>query len=190
MATSKLTIRLAEESDRAAIEEMHRCSVLELNRYDYTAAQIDAFIGYFGTYDPRMIGDGTYFVAECDGRLVGTGGWSVRTLQFTDPTSSDASTAKLVLSPSSAKMRSFFVHPDYARRGIASAVVTHVEAEAVRAGFTSFELVATPTGVPLYRRLGYCTVREIPLMTPDGLGVPAVHMVKLFAWAEGDSDAA
>jgi GNAT superfamily N-acetyltransferase len=54
-----------------------------------------------------------------------------------------------------ARIRAFFVDPDYARRGIGRALLEQCEAAARAQGFTSFELMSTLTGMPLYLALGY-----------------------------------
>jgi hypothetical protein len=54
-----------------------------------------------------------------------------------------------------AKIRAFFVDPQVARRGLGRAILERSEGEAVRAGFSSFALMATLPGVPFYERCGY-----------------------------------
>jgi hypothetical protein len=54
----------------------------------------------------------------------------------------------------------------------------HAEADAARHGMRRCELLATLSGVPLYRRLGYlpCGARELRLA--DGTPFPVVEMTK------------
>jgi GNAT superfamily N-acetyltransferase len=48
-----------------------------------------------------------------------------------------------------ARIRAFFVHPDWARRGLARQLYEACERAASDAGFRRFELMATLPGVPL-----------------------------------------
>src|SRR3546814_14462474 len=71
-----IALRRAERRDVPAIDGMHGLSVQALGAADYTAAEIELFLCSLGTYDPSLIDDGTYFVLEHEGRVVGSGGWS------------------------------------------------------------------------------------------------------------------
>jgi hypothetical protein len=51
----------------------------------YTPAQVEAAVRYVCVPDPELIEDGTYLVAELDGRLVGCGGWSLRRKAYAGP---------------------------------------------------------------------------------------------------------
>ncbi|WP_299397568.1 GNAT family N-acetyltransferase [Pelagibius sp.] len=193
MTRSTARIRLARREDMPAIEAMHFLSVQALNTRDYTADQIEAFISHLGTYDPSLIDDETYFVAEEEGRIVASGGWSLRTPQFDkgvedagngpgkDPGSDPGSGQGMGLSPNSAKIRSIFVHPQHTRRGLATRLVQLSEEQAVMAGCRILELWATLTGVPLYCALGYEEVGRIAFAAPDVQPLLSVHMAKLIS---------
>ena len=77
-----------------------------------------------------------------------------------------------------ARIRAFFVHPEFARRGIARAILLACE-EAMRAeNFGAAEMVATLSGEPFYAAFGYsaCERYEVPLT--NGLTLPVVRMTK------------
>ena len=114
--------------------------------------------------DRELIEAGTYYVAEVDGTLVGSGGWQAVPLR--------------PQGPSCAAIRAIFVHPDWARRGIGRRLVAHAEAAAAQAGFGTFELEASLSGVPLYARLGYREIERYCLAMPDGATLPVVRMKK------------
>ena len=189
MTRSTARIRLARREDMPAIEAMHFLSVQALNTRDYTADQIEAFISHLGTYDPSLIDDETYFVAEEEGRIVASGGWSLRTPQFdkgvedagNGPGVGQGSGQGMGLSPSSAKIRSIFVHPQHIRRGLATRLVQLSEEQAVMAGCRILELWATLTGVPLYCALGYEEVGRIAFAAPEVQPLLSVHMAKLIS---------
>lgn len=182
-AALDITLRRAERRDAPAIDGMHGLSVQALGAADYTPAQIELFLCSLGTYDPTLIDDGTYFVLEHEGRVVGSGGWSERLPHAELPEESSGDGARKLqpfsLSPHSAKIRSVFVHPGYARLGLGSRLVRHAEAEAAAAGHRLLELWSSLTGVPLYRNLGYQPLAPMAILCANGAGLPAVHMAKL-----------
>ena len=68
--------RRATLADRSNIQALIESSARGLSQDDYSEEQIEAAIeGIFGV-DTDLIRDGTYFVAEASGVLVGCGGWS------------------------------------------------------------------------------------------------------------------
>jgi len=129
--------------------------------------------------DRQLIADGTYFVSECDSTLVGCGGWSKRKTLFGGDVGRDAREDSL-LDPAHepARIRAFFVHPQWARRGIGTRILEACERAAARAGFSSLELVATLAGVPLYAHGGFDAVERFDITLANGLAMPAVRMRK------------
>ena len=77
-----------------------------------------------------------------------------------------------------AKIRAFFVHPVWARRGIGSRLLEVCEAAAAAAGFRRFEMGSTLTGVALYRARGYIETEEREVPLGSGLSLPIVRMEK------------
>jgi GNAT superfamily N-acetyltransferase len=77
-----------------------------------------------------------------------------------------------------AKIRAFFVHPDWVRRGIGSMILEACERAAVAADFTRFEMGATLTGVPLYRARGYVALENIEVRLKNGESLAVVRMEK------------
>ena len=80
----------------------------------------------------------------------------------------------------SARIRAFFVHPGWARRGIGRAILERCEKAIQLAGFRSVELVATLTGVPFYEACNYSQGERFEIPLPNGLTLPVVRMVKQF----------
>jgi GNAT superfamily N-acetyltransferase len=181
-----LTIRIAVPDDIPALHALIALSVRALQANDYTQAQMDGALGTVFGVDSQLIADETFFIAETPHRepgepemlLVGCGGWSKRkTLCGSDAWEGREDT---LLDPclDAAKIRAFFIHPDWARRGIGSRILETCENAAVDAGFTRFEMGATLTGVPLYLSKGYTAVesRTVPLV--NGEMLPIVFMEK------------
>lgn len=75
-------IRKAGLDDRPAIERLIAASARSLSRGDYSGRQIEAAVASVFGVDTDLIHDGTYFVADCSGVLVGCGGWSKRRTLF------------------------------------------------------------------------------------------------------------
>ncbi|WP_193367870.1 GNAT family N-acetyltransferase [Pelagibius marinus] len=187
-AAAKLTLRRATPADIPAIDAMHFLSVHGLGSADYSPAELEAFITH-GTYDQSMVYGGTYYLIEDRGQVVASGGWAQH-LPVSEAAGAGIDEQTSILSATSAKIRSVFVHPKYARRGLGSRLVHHAEEEAQAAGFRLLELWASLTGVPLYRRLGYQQIRRLSIPGGNGTEVPAVHMAKLIALDTNDATAA
>jgi GNAT superfamily N-acetyltransferase len=77
-----------------------------------------------------------------------------------------------------AKIRAFFVHPQWVRRGIATLILKTCEDAAYARGFRKFEMGATLTGVPMYAARGYSAEEKIEVPLPNGLTLAVVKMSK------------
>jgi N-acetylglutamate synthase-like GNAT family acetyltransferase len=173
------TLRLANENDVPSLEKLIPLSVRTLQSPYYSAAQMEAALGPVFGVDRQLIRDGTFFVAEQSGQIIGCGGWSKRRASFggdqhRNPDDTDQLDPKI----DAARIRAFFIHPDWARRGIGRSILLACEAAARAAGFTRIELVATLAGEPLYAAFGYSVIERFEIPLSGGLKLPAVSMVK------------
>lgn len=151
----RFTIRTATIDDCDAIQSLIDASATHLAADDYTAEQIEtALLGVWGL-DTQLVRDGTYFVAELDDIIVGCGGWSWRRTLFGSDALGTRDDRPLDAATEPAKIRAFFVLPEYARQGIGSRILEHCERAASEAGFRRLELGATLPGERLYRTHGY-----------------------------------
>ena len=176
-------IRCAAPADIAAIERLIEHSVRELQKQDYSPAQMDGALGTVFGVDSQLIADGTYFVLEAvsgDGAatLVGCGGWSKRKTLFGGDHRSGREDDLLDTLHDAAKIRAFFVHPEWGRRGIGSRILAACEGAASDAGFRSFELGATLTGERLYSARGYEPIDRIEVPLGNGASLPIIRMSK------------
>ena len=171
-------IRKATLDDRSAIEELIAESARGLSREDYSDEQIEAAIATVFGVDTTLIIDGTYFVAESEGRLIGCGGWSKRKTLFGGDQYVARDAAELDSRTDAAKVRAFFIHPDSARKGIGRAILATCEAAAEAHGFCSVELMATLPGVRLYAACGYEGNERVELELRDGVKLGLVPMRK------------
>jgi GNAT superfamily N-acetyltransferase len=168
--------RLALEEDIPALEELIPLSVRALQSPYYSAAQMEAAIGPVFGVDRQLICDGTYFVVEAEGQIVGCGGWSRRMALYGGDRGRPGEDALIDPATAPARIRAFFVNPDWARRGIAKAILQACEAAIRAAGFRRAELVATLAGEPLYAALGYREIERMDAPLAGGLTLPVVRM--------------
>lgn len=184
-------IRLATIEDVPALQALIQESVSVLGAQYYTSAQIaGALLHIFGV-DTQLIQDETYFIAEVEGELSGSGGWSKRkTLFGSDQAKADRAGSSLTASPGSApdglldpetdaaRIRAFYVHPKWSRRGIGSLILNSCEEAAREAGFKRVELAATLPGEPFYLARGYHKGEELSIEIPNGQSLPIFRMTK------------
>jgi GNAT superfamily N-acetyltransferase len=179
-------IRTAEDADIPALHVLIEASVRGLQANDYTPAQIEGALGTVLGLDTQLIRDQTYFIVETlqtEGSkerklLAACGGWSKRKTLFGSDGASVREPDLLDPAVDAAKVRAIFVHPNFARRGLGSFILAHVEAAAQAAGFHHFEMGSTLTGVPLYSLKGYIEVERIAVPLHNGEALSVVRMVK------------
>ncbi|HEY0461002.1 MAG TPA: GNAT family N-acetyltransferase [Pyrinomonadaceae bacterium] len=177
------TIRKAVQGDREAIEKLIGESVCGLSRDDYDARQIELSIQTVFGVDTELIADGTYFVGETQtGEMAGCGGWSKRKTLFGASRYSESRDSGL-LDPKrdAAKIRAFFIHPDFARKGVGSLILEVCEREAEAHGFKRAEMMATLPGVKLYAARGYTGDEQVSVPVGENVAIICVKMRKLLA---------
>lgn len=132
---TNLHFRPATRDDTERIGQLIKASVRGLAAQEYSPSQIDQALGTWLGLDTQLIADGTYFVVEPGeqpGVLVACGGWSRRRTPYGSDHRPGRDDGLLDPGREAAKIRAFFVHPGYARRGIGSRLLEMCEA-AVRA---------------------------------------------------------
>ena len=173
-------LRKANLDDRSAIEQLIVESARGLSRQDYSNSQIEAAIASVFGVDTNLIIDQTYFVAESSGMLIGCGGWSKRKTLFGGDQFASRDPGDLDPKSEAAKIRAFFVHPEFARKGIGRAILVACEDEARAYGFRSVELMATMPGIPFYRACGYEGDKSVVIELRDGVSLELLPMRKHF----------
>jgi GNAT superfamily N-acetyltransferase len=179
------TIRPAVPADIQALRELIDASVRRLQSGDYSPAQIDSALRTVFGVDSQLIGDGTYFVVQAvssdsDDRpvIVACGGWSKRKTLYGGDRWRDRQDDMLDPDIDAAKIRAFFIHPDWARQGIGTLLLDACESAARTAGFTRFEMGATLTGAKLFQKRGYLALERIDVPLEADITLPVIHMVK------------
>lgn len=174
--------RLATAKDIPALEILIPLSVRALQEAHYSAAQMEAAIGPVFGVDRQLITDGTYFVAESEaGQVIGCGGWSRRKAVFGGDRERAVEDTGLDPSHDPARIRAFFVHPDFVRRGIGATILAACEKALYDAGFREAVLVATLTGEALYARFGYTVQERYEVPMGGDLRLPVIRMGKTFS---------
>jgi GNAT superfamily N-acetyltransferase len=176
-----MRFRRATDADAGAIERLIAHSARELSRGDYTSAQVEAALGSAFGLDSQLVRDGTYFVAEVDGELAACGGWSFRKTLFGADAAETREPEFLDPAREAARIRAFFVHPRFARRGLGRALLALCEDEARRRGFAAAALMATLPGERLYRASGYAASDPVDHELPGGVRIRFVPMQKRLA---------
>ena len=173
-----LSFRLAGLEDIPNLQELIPLSVRALQRGYYTSEQMDGALGTVFAVDSQLIRDGTYFVAESDGLIVGCGGWSRRKTLFGGDQAKVGE--DLVLDPKldAARIRAFFVRPGWERKGIGTDIMHRCEEAVLAAGFHRIEIVATLVGELLYAKFGYSAFERYDVALQNGCSLPVVRMKK------------
>jgi GNAT superfamily N-acetyltransferase len=180
---NRFVIRLATDADIPVLRALIDVSVRVLQRADYSAEQLEAALGTAYGVDTQLIADGTYYAVEsrgAEGRplIVACGGWSRRKTLYGSDHGPCRDNALLDPATDAAKIRAFFVHPDWTRRGLATLILKSCEDAAYAEGFRRFEMGATLTGVPMYEARGYEAMERIEVPLPGGLTLAVVRMGK------------
>jgi GNAT superfamily N-acetyltransferase len=173
----EFTHRLATMADLPELTTLMTQAIRQLLAAYLDPARVEASFEIMGV-DTQLIEDGTYFVVECAGRLVGCGGWSRRATLFGGDHAANRDARLLHPEMEPARVRAMYTHPDYVRRGIGRLVLSLCEAAAAREGFRSLELVATVAGEPLYAAYGFAVVERLEVPTSTGVTVPCARMSK------------
>jgi GNAT superfamily N-acetyltransferase len=179
----QFAIRLATPEDIPHLRALIDVSVRVLQREDYSAEQLEAALGTAYGVDTQLIADRTYYVVEAlqaaDGPVkAACGGWSMRKTLYGSDHGPYRDNAALDPARDAAKIRAFFVHPEWTRRGLATLILKTCEDIAYARGFRRFEMGATLTGVPMYAARGYAEIERIEVPLPNGLTLPVVRMGK------------
>src|SRR5579859_8158771 len=185
--SSGFTIRAALSADVPVLRQLIDASVRRLQAQDYTPQQIDSALRTVFGVDSQLIDDGTYLLVESvppasDGDqqpvIVACGGWSKRKTLYGGDRWHDRQDDLLDPAKDAAKIRAFFIHPDWARKGIGTLLLDACETAARAAGFTRFEMGATLTGMKLFQQRGYVALERLEVPLEGDITLPVMHMVK------------
>ena len=160
-------------------------SVRALHTALYTPEQISSALKHVYGVDTTLVHDGHYLVVETlaspeKTKIVGCGGWSNRRTLYGGDRYALRDDDILDPATDAGKIRAFFVHPDWTRRGIGGIVLRACEGAAREAGFAKVEMGSTLSGVAFYASNGYREIEEVEETLKDGVLLKFVRMGKVF----------
>ncbi len=177
MPAVEFQIRRATLEDVPALQGLIAISARALSP-DYTPEQVEAALrGAFGV-DTQLIRDGSYYVIQAGERFAGCGGWSRRRTLFGSDARAGRDATELDPAIDAAKIRAFFIHPDFARRGLGTQLLERCERDAAAHGFQRLELMATLPGVRLYAARGYSGTAPVDWPLGEGITIRFLPMSK------------
>ena len=152
-------------ADLPAVRELHALAFRQLAASHHDAAQIAAHEALIAAPDYAAdVARSNLLLARhapeggAGASLIATAGW----LALEDR-------------PRTARIRKVFVHPGWARRGLATALVRAAEQAAAAAGYVHLFVRANINAVPLYEALGY-RAEASGSMPAAGVELPVVYM--------------
>lgn len=114
----------------------------------------------------RLLGSGTYYVAQYADAIVACGGWSLE-----EPGSTSTE-------PGIAHIRHFAVASEHVRRGAGRALFHRCEVEARASGIRLFKCFSSLNAAEFYAALGFQLCGPIEVQMPEGLTFPSYLMEK------------
>jgi len=190
------SIRKAQPADVPVLEALIDRSVRALQSKDYSPSQLESALATVYGADSQLIADGTYYAVETEAvsdlrtgsnapdaptQIVGCGGWSKRKTLYGGDQWTGREDSLLDPQKDAAKIRAFFVDPDWVRHGIGTLILKACEAAAIEEGFRRLEMGSTLTGVAFYRALGYLEREKLAVPLKNGESLPIVRMEKRVA---------
>lgn len=171
-------IRPAHSDDIMQLNKLIEHSARILSDSDYTNSEIEGAIHAIFGVDKELINDQTYYVIEKNEMLIACGGWSKRKTLFGGDQCKVREEGFLDPQKDYAKIRAFFVHPNYARQGLGRKLLEYCEQQALAHGFTKFEMMATLPGAKLYQVCGYQMIEPKYFVLPNNQSFKMLKMTK------------
>jgi ribosomal protein S18 acetylase RimI-like enzyme len=159
-----IRVRPSQTADAAAVGQVLLSSYPTLMAQAYEHDVLVLALPLMTRPNPKLLGCGTYYIAQTDDEIVGCGGWSRE-----EPGSN-------VVVPGTAHIRHFAVKPDWVRRGVGRALFDRCEADARAQGICLFRCFASLNAVGFYRLLGFGDRGVINVAMGPGVSLPSMLM--------------
>ena len=127
----EFTHRLATLAELPALERLMDASIRTFIGARLDAARVEASFDIMGL-DTQLVEDGTYFVVEAEGAIIGCGGWSRRATIYGGDHSPGRDAALLDPAKDAAKVRAMYTRPSVQRRGVGRLILALCEDAAMR----------------------------------------------------------
>ena len=189
-------LRKATQDDIPQLSLLIEASVRALHTEHYTPEQISGALKSIYGVDTTLIYDRNYFVVETSAppsltepaptspaavavQIVGCGGWSYRRTLYGGDRHNARDDNVLDPAKDAGKIRAFFVHPEWTRKGVGGIVLRACENAARAAGFKTVEMGATLSGVPFHASSGYSELERVEERLENGIVVNFARMGKV-----------
>ena len=159
-----IKVRTAEISDAAAVQRVLLASYPSLMAKAYDPDLLRRALPLITRPNEKLLGSGTYYVAESGDLVVGCGGWS-----HEEPGGS-------ARTPGVAHIRHFAVSANYIGLGIGRAIFDRCEADARAEKIQLFKCFASRNAAEFYAALGFTPCCEIEVPMPDNVKFPSLLM--------------
>jgi GNAT superfamily N-acetyltransferase len=174
-----MELRLATRADLPRLRTVMDAAIAELQKGFLSDAQIESSHQIMGL-DTQLVEDGTYFVVEEDGEVIGCGGWSRRATLYGGDATAGRDAHLLDPTEDAARVRAMYTDPRFARRGVGWMILQACERAAAAEGFTRMSLMSTLSGQPLYTKYGFVEVEQVAdartAGRATGAPVPCIRM--------------
>ena len=173
-----MRLRPATVDDIPEIERVMRESIAGIGSRTYDSRQVESSLEFVAHLDRELVSDGTYFVVEENGEIVGCGGWSRRGRLYAGSGLQTDDSRLLDPASEAARVRAMFVVPRWERRGIGRMILRACEEAARAAGFRRMELMAMLSGHAMYLATGFRDIENVDAKLEDGTPFPLIRMAK------------
>ena len=166
------SIRIAAPAELDAVSALLLASYSTLLRACYDDGILAGALPHLTKANPTLLACGSYYVAEREpGNLVGCGGWTAA-----KPGSGEVTEGE-------AHIRHFATHPEWARRGIGSALLARCISDARSAGVRKLHCISTLNAEQFYRAAGFEMIETIDVPLEPGMTFPGISMsCEVCAW--------
>ncbi|MDD5273798.1 MAG: GNAT family N-acetyltransferase [Methylovulum sp.] len=154
----KLNIYKASLGDVAIIWELIALSAQTLQAQYYTHSEIEAALELVKGIE-ELIAAGSFLIVSYEEVIIACGGWTIDSAN-----------------PRQAELRGFFVHPEFARKGVATQLLHSCTDECLRSGVETLYLTATLSGEPFYQKQGFSEQSRYQQLLSNGESFTLVTM--------------
>lgn len=174
---SAFTTRIAEPGDADDISAVLQASYTVLMAADYPPDILATALPQICTANPALLTCGTYFVAEDrQHRIIGCGGWTPERPGAHPGAHPEEHPGQGQIPQNIGHIRHFATHPDWIRRGVGRALMTHSKDTARRQGIKQFECYSTFSAQDFYATSGFQVVRRMEVPISETCLFPCILM--------------
>jgi GNAT superfamily N-acetyltransferase len=160
--TLAYSIRISNLQDVLEITALLKASYTSQLEGSYSPQVLARALPLMTKANPRLLGSGTYYVAETKTELVGCGGWSREA-----PGSGE-------ITKGTAHIRHVATHPRWLRQGVGRSLLVRCFHEAASAGVSNLECHSTIIAVDFYVAIGFKVVAPLLIQLATDISIDGV----------------